>query len=151
MQLNPNDRHILIISGEQSECLKAAKKLLKNLEFIEVSNPKKAQTLLGQEFDAVIFPTHEEFDPNAFGAIVGTIREGGYLLLLKPETYPAESLFLKRFIQLLTDSDQIHFIDTNTADSIELPIPFRKSISDIYATQDQQKAVEAIIHVVKGH
>lgn len=151
MQLNPNDRHILVISGEQSESLKAAQKLVKNLEFTEVSNPKKAHTLLGQEFDAVIFPTHEGFDPNAFGAIVGTIREGGYLLLLKPETYPAESLFLKRFTQLVTDSDMVHFIDINAADSIELAIPIRKSFSDIYASQEQQKAVKAIIHVVKGH
>lgn len=45
----------------------------------------KASGFLGQEFDLVIFDAWSGFDPDAFGAISGTIRAGGVLLMLAPE------------------------------------------------------------------
>ncbi|WP_299876337.1 tRNA(Met) cytidine acetyltransferase TmcA [uncultured Cocleimonas sp.] len=153
---NPEDRHLIVISGELNDCLEAAKKLTENLDSIELDDPKKANTLLGQEFDAVIFHSHECFDPNAFGAIAGTIRCGGYLLLLKPENYSEDSLFLKRFDRLLDASNNVVFIKTKETALTVLPKPnnvktSKESYSDIYASLEQKQAVEAIIHVVKGH
>ena len=40
--------------------------------------------LLGQELDALVFDAFEGFDPDAFGAVVGTLRAGGTLWLLTP-------------------------------------------------------------------
>ncbi|HDZ16105.1 MAG TPA: DUF1726 domain-containing protein, partial [Methylophaga aminisulfidivorans] len=34
---------------------------------------KQAQQQLGKEFDAVVFDATEEFNPDSFGAIVGTV------------------------------------------------------------------------------
>ena len=118
MYFNPDDRHILVISGKQSECLNFAKKLVADLDYAEINEPKKANSLLGQEFDAIIFHSHSslgnKFNPNAFGAVTGTIRGGGFLLLLKPKNYPADSLFLKRFGQLIKSNENVHFLDQNT-------------------------------------
>ncbi len=150
---NPGDRHLLVLSGELTECLVTARKLVANLEVIELDDPKKANTLLGQEFDAVIFHSHNFFDSNAFGAIAGTIRCGGYLLLLKPDNYPESSLFLKRFDRLLDESNSVVFINADNTDLSALPKPPNKAntYQDIYANEEQKKAAEAVIHVVQGH
>ncbi len=160
----PEDRHLLIISGELAECLVIARKLVENLDAIELDDPKKANTLLGQEFDAVIFHSHptaktkdipssDYLDPNAFGAIAGTIRCGGYLLLLKPENYPESSLFLKRFNRLLEACNSAVFINSKETTPASLPkLPNRINRNEeTYATEEQRNAVEAIIQVVKGH
>ena len=131
MQFSPDDRHILVITGEESDCLKFAKKIADDLDYIEIDEPKKANAYLGQEFDAVIFHSHPanegKFDPNAFGAITGTIRGGGYLLLLKPENYPSESLFLKRFALLLASNNTVTFLNPKASGSILLPEPTSKN------------------------
>ncbi|HIP81622.1 MAG TPA: DUF1726 domain-containing protein, partial [Leucothrix mucor] len=72
-------RQIITITGEQSICLKTAHNLTQKLECVAVNSYKEAHRFLGQEFDAVIIDLHEGFDANAFGAITGTIRGGGYL------------------------------------------------------------------------
>ena len=155
MQFSPDDRHILVITGEQSECVSFAKKIVGDLEYIEIDEPKKANTHLGQEFDAVIFHSHPanegKFDPNAFGAITGTIRGGGYLLLLTPENDPSESLFLQRFDLLLANNKTVTFLNPKDSDSILLPEPPRKAFANIYASDDQEHAVAAILKVVSGH
>ncbi len=155
MQFSPNDRHILVITGEVSECLSFAKKIADDLDTIEIDDPKKANRYLGQEFDAVIFHSHskldEKFDPNAFGAVIGTIRGGGYLLLIKPENYPSDSLFLQRFGHLLDTNSSVWFIRPKDSDSILLPEPPKKTFANVYATADQENTVAAILKVVTGH
>ncbi|MFC3294543.1 tRNA(Met) cytidine acetyltransferase TmcA [Modicisalibacter luteus] len=50
----------------------------------------KARTRLGGEHDLVIFDAaslRAGFDPDAFGAVSGTVRAGGLLVLLTPETW----------------------------------------------------------------
>ncbi len=161
---NPEDRHLLVISGELTKCLMIARKLVENLDAIELDDPKKANTFLGQEFDAVIFNSHpagktkgissaDYLDPNAFGAIAGTIRCGGYLLLLKPENYPECSLFLKRFNCLLDECNSVVFINNKVTNVAALPKPPRKTTGhdDTYATKEQKIAVTAIIKVITGH
>lgn len=47
----------------------------------------KARTRLGTEQGAVVFDAFEGFDPDAFGALAGTVRAGGLLLLLTPDAW----------------------------------------------------------------
>ena len=151
MLFNSNDRHILVITGKHDESLLYAREISSNLDSVEVTESKKAQGFLGQELDAVIFDMHEAFDPNAFGAITGTIRGGGFLILLRPTKLPASSLFLKRFNQILESTPNVHFLVAPKQKELLLPAPPQNNIAQIFATTDQEKAVSAIIKVVTGH
>ncbi|GAA0582141.1 tRNA(Met) cytidine acetyltransferase TmcA [Halomonas salifodinae] len=54
--------------------------------------PGKARTRLGGEHDLVVIDAQGEgegFDPEAFGALAGTLRAGGLLVLLTPEDWGA--------------------------------------------------------------
>ena len=84
MLFNSNDRHILVITGEYEESLRYAQELAYELDSVEIIDSKKAHGFLGQEHDAVIFDMHKAFNPNAFGAITGTVRGRGFLILLRP-------------------------------------------------------------------
>ncbi|MFC0338060.1 tRNA(Met) cytidine acetyltransferase [Kushneria avicenniae] len=85
---------------------------------------RKARTRLGTEQGAVVFDAFEGFDPDAFGALAGTVRAGGLLLLLTPDRWgetpdpdyarladhPFEvaalaSRYLARLARLLLDAD----------------------------------------------
>ena len=143
-------RQIIVITGDQSDCLIIAKELTHKLQSLLLDDPKKAQQYLGQEFDAIIFDSHKTFDANAFGAITGTIRAGGYLLLLKTKEWAKDSLFLKRFDKILNEFKDIQFISTKPRKHPLLQLPpliHHKT----HPTDDQNKAVDAIIKVVKGH
>ncbi|MGK0273486.1 MAG: tRNA(Met) cytidine acetyltransferase [Cocleimonas sp.] len=151
MQFNPNDRHILVITGEHDKSLEYAKKITSELDLVEVLDQKKASGFLGQELDAVIFSMHEQFDANAFGAITGTIRGGGYLVLLHPIKLSVSSLFITRFNQILENTPQVHFLERNLEEELQLPNPPRNNFAQVFATPDQENAVAAIIKVVTGH
>jgi len=140
-------RQIITISGEQFNCLTTAKHLTKKLETIVVNSHKEAQAFLGREFDAIIIDLHEAFDANSFGAITGTIRGGGYLLLLAPDQL-LTGRFLQRFYSILINSSAL--TQQYQADDKLEPLPLLPSRT-LTATDDQNKAVEAIIHVVTGH
>lgn len=148
---SPDDRHILVITGEQDESLDYAKTLTSELDLVEIIPQTNVQGFLGQELNAVIYDMHENFDPNSFGAITGTIRGGGFLILLKPTAFPKHSLFLQRFNEILEDKNQVHFLNLNKKESLILPSPPQKNVVQTFATADQEKAVAAIINVVKGH
>ncbi len=145
-------RKIILIEGEFHASLSASQQLCKNLNTLVLQEPKKAHQYLGQEFDAVIFNAHNRFDPNAFGAVSGTIRASGYLLLLKPPQWQqnklGKSLFLSRFDQILTQFEHQKILAKETLTLQALPsLPAHKTTT----TEDQQRAIQAIIKVVKGH
>jgi len=152
MATSNQNRHLIVISGNHSDCLNYAKKITQNLDCLLLKDQKKAHTFLGQEFDAVIFDCHSNsqqktaFNPNAFGAITGTIRGNGYLILFKPLQESSNSLFLKRFWAIVEKTEH-QFIDCSKTAELELTIPQQQS----YKTGDQCNAVDKIIHVVKGH
>ncbi len=155
MPSSSGNRQIIVISGSQSDCLKHAKKLTAKLDCLLLEDQKKAQSFLGQEFDAVIFDCHVKdhvkvggcaFDPNAFGAITGTIRGGGYLLLLRPEKLSDESLFLTRFWSVLARYDRLQI---SALSSNDVPLITPQKVN--HASADQDDVVNKIIHVVKGH
>lgn len=55
-------------------------------ESINVLAPRQARTRLGREHDLIIIDAGAEsgFDPDAFGALSGTLRAGGLLVVLTP-------------------------------------------------------------------
>lgn len=138
----------------------------------------QARRHLGREFDLLVYNAHSGFDPEAFGAAVGTLRGGGLLLLLTPDwtqwpdfsdpqsrritvaPYAPEQLS-KRFIQRLHRVISADAWSVIIQQGVELPsLPPAAAcepnlLGDIDEpdchTQDQQTAVEALIRVVKGH
>ena len=150
MENHPQSRAIIVVEGNQDACLSYAKAICADLDALYLDDPQKANENLGQEFDAVVFNAFNSFSVNAFGAMAGTIRGGGYLLLLKPLSWALDSLFLKRFSSLLQQAPSVTF-QTPTDAPILLEKPPQKTHTSHYATPDQEKAVAAIKHVVTGH
>ncbi len=54
---------------------------------IEPLAMNKARTRLGTEQDAVVFDAFKGFDPDAFGALAGTVRAGGLVMVLTPDDW----------------------------------------------------------------
>ena len=105
----------------------------------------KFQTLLGQEFDSIVFDAFSGLELNALAAISGTLRGGGTFYLLTPllaiwANYPdpayqrflpypytaadVQGHFLQRFIRLLTQWDRYtlpsyYVTDTQQVDVVE--------------------------------
>ncbi|NKB75971.1 MAG: GNAT family N-acetyltransferase [Gammaproteobacteria bacterium] len=91
-------RHCIIVSGSRDWCLFTADALLKSdppqaplylgaephSDFHSLS-PTKSLSVLGSEFDSVIYDSHDGLHPDALGIIAGTIRTGGLLVLLAPK------------------------------------------------------------------
>jgi tRNA(Met) cytidine acetyltransferase len=142
---------------------------------VDVVEGRQADALLGQERDAVIFDAHSGFDVDAFGAASGTVRGGGLLILLAPplETWPqfadpaCESIavapysyadvsgrFLRRLVRVIESSEGVIVVRQDAP----LPqlAPQKKAsaarvFDDVYRSADQRRAVEAVLHVVRGH
>ncbi|MDH5785576.1 MAG: GNAT family N-acetyltransferase [Chromatiales bacterium] len=136
--------------------------------------PDRACSLLGGEWPGVVYDARAGFDPDAFGAVAGTIRAGGLLLLLTPPLdewpdypdpqreriavypYSAEqvsSRYLHRLVRVLQESEGCQIIEQGH------PLP---PLPDIFpgalspergecATADQRAAVDALCRVARGH
>jgi len=142
---------------------------------------KQAGRWLGQETGLLVFDGFSGFNPDAFGALCGTIRGGGLLILLVPPLdswpeyidpaseaiavfpYNPEQLprrFIARLVAVIRGSHQLYLVEqeaTSTgvyAISGDGDAPFPRAGgkgSAIIATGDQALAVEAVIKVAKGH
>lgn len=76
--------------------------------------PSKARTRLGGEHDLLVFETGEAgeaFDPDAFGALAGTLCAGGVVLLLTPARWgeASGSRYLTRLERLLAGSREVAY------------------------------------------
>jgi tRNA(Met) cytidine acetyltransferase len=59
-----------------------------DVPFAPVLSPRKARTRLGAEHQLVVVDTHSTgFDPEALGALAGTITAGGLLVLMTPQPW----------------------------------------------------------------
>ena len=143
-------RHLFVVSGSQEKTLICAKQLCQNQDYQFIKEPKQTNNLLGQAFDAVIIDFSAGFDANAFGAIAGTIKAGGFLVMIMPAlAQQKKSLFLSRFSRLAEKTHQVHFIDAH-----QCPPPLSvvdHKVDFARAKEDQQIAVNIIIHVLTGH
>ncbi|PVV13038.1 MAG: hypothetical protein B6D82_08600 [gamma proteobacterium symbiont of Ctena orbiculata] len=183
-------RSLLVIAGEPAWCLNQAAAALHRLDIgdylwigepagegIRALNNEQALGFLGQECGLLVYNAYAGFDPDAFGAVSGTLRGGGLLLLLTPplsqwhayadpqaervrvagfEKVELEGRFLQRIATIL-ESDPSAMIVTPEAapalsgysgeDTRRQP-PFTHPLC---RTRDQLMAVEAVIRVVTGH
>jgi tRNA(Met) cytidine acetyltransferase len=183
-------RRLLLISGDPDLCRQQARQVIAALSpeqplWIGESAPegvarlrnRQAQERLGRELDLLIYDAFCGFDPNAFGALGGTLRGGGLLLLLAPPlaqwpSYPdpqherlavagyasAEvgGAFLQRLAAMLATDPSVvrvsnHQLPCARIDNAVAPIPPPPQLHGECRTGDQQRAVEAIERVVKGH
>ena len=160
-------RQCVILQGERDWCQSSSQVLLADFDqdkliclsndtyFADQTIPQKqAQKYLGKEFDAVIFDALEAFNADSFGAIVGTIKAGGALIVFIPSALP-ESLWLQRFHQIAIDyaRSQRHIQIIKQGDalpSLTTPKP-RIDLTEFQPTDDQQVALEGILKVVHGH
>lgn len=183
-------RRAVILAGAREGGLEAACALLERLApgtvhwFSDAAPPgasasqgSAALALLGCELDALVFDAWSGFDPDAFGALTGTLRGGGLLLLLTPPLerwaqfpdpqnqritvapYAAEQLsgrFLQRLVRVLESDPDVLLCEGGRP--VRLPVavvpaaaPCREAVIPPCSTRDQQRAVEAVVRVVTGH
>ncbi|WP_312928288.1 tRNA(Met) cytidine acetyltransferase TmcA domain-containing protein, partial [Pseudescherichia sp.] len=89
-------RRLLVISGEETWCQQQATALIAPQAALWVGDeqdaaqaadychPRALTTLLGREFSHAVFDARRGFDVAAFAALGGTLRAGGWLILLTP-------------------------------------------------------------------
>jgi tRNA(Met) cytidine acetyltransferase len=161
-------RQLILISDTTSDCLQIANHLTANTKTLWLSDftiegqnvlaVNKATTVLGQEFQAVVFNAHQKdnnniaFDANAFAAIIGTLIGGGYLILLTPDLkqWTDNSRFLQRFIRLLKQFN-IHFYNKNkpSIPAIKLASPLPTQHKEL--NNEQQTVFNVMLRVMQGH
>lgn len=139
-------------------------------------NNRHAQGLLGTETGLLVYDAFSGFDADAFGALTGTLRGGGILFLLTPPlstwaTYPdpehariavagipateVSGRFLGRLAEMIESDPSVTCIQQGAV----LPGPLKshtathspRADDPACRTQDQQQAVDAVMHVVTGH
>ncbi|HMT92609.1 GNAT family N-acetyltransferase [uncultured Thiothrix sp.] len=127
-------RQFLHLTGSQEDCLRVARsKLIQYTATLWISTAsqvpealpaKKAHSVLGQEFDAIVFDAFSGLEVNALAAVSGTLRGGGLFILISPtiEIWPnfpdpayqrflpypytvasVRGLFLKRLLRVLQE------------------------------------------------
>jgi tRNA(Met) cytidine acetyltransferase len=180
-----------VLSGDREQSVRIASELLTRLEYSEVAwysdkvpagqrdcYATAAFSLLGNEVDALVFDAWAGFDPDAFGALTGSLRAGGLLILLVPvlqswatyedpqkqriTVFPFEARdvggrFLQRLARLVSDDQHSVLIEQGCVTRLPLAMDAQAvdvdpEITDAACeTLDQQQAVEAIIKVANGH
>jgi len=130
----------------------------------------QAKQLLGQEFHSILFDAHCGFNADAFAAVSGTINNHGYLLLLTPPlhrwhefedpdyqrlcAWPVTADKINgRFLQRLSSMFQhTPAVEVITQEESHQCAPLASPVSSTTAsTEDQQQAIDAIVHVAVGH
>lgn len=181
-------RGVVVFSGDTAWCREQAYRVIStsaecccwigeqadsSLKTIAVEN---AHTLLGGEWHRLVYDAHCGFDANAFGAVAGTVKAGGLLLLLTPPldswrdfpdpqrsritVYPYDASqvggrFLQRLAGLLAESSDCLLLEQGKP-LPQLPATQPQQVQPVSpggecATAEQQTAVESLCRVVQGH
>lgn len=136
---------------------------------------REARQYLGSDQANLVVDAWQGFDPDAVGALAGTLLPSGFLFLLIPplddwpaiqdpvisrflsegqEWFGGDSVYLKRLVRCLNEDDDVVLIQQGQDFPKQPEVQFESSAIDVappFATPDQKAAVEAITHVVKGH
>lgn len=179
-------RAVLVLSGDSAWCRAQAVASLAGIaegavwvgehapEGSDVLPWSHAHTRLGMEIGSLVIDAFDGFDADGFGALSGTVRAGGLLLLLVPELggwqdyadpqqqrftlYPYSAAevsghFLHRLALVLQQEPGISVLRQGQplTSLPEADATFRDSVSDgVYATGDQRNAVDAIRRLAQG-
>lgn len=184
-------RRGLVLAGGADWCTSGAREVLSGLEFgesmwvtahppagVRALSGAQARKVLGREVDALVFDAHSGFDPDAFGAAVGTLRGGGLLLMLVPPLaewpsfadperariavapYTASQVggrFLQRLAEVLSAADGVAVLSQDG--SVRQPRPLPRPAAGEgapprpaapYRTEEQRLAVEAVERVARA-
>ncbi|RAJ03727.1 tRNA(Met) cytidine acetyltransferase TmcA [Aeromonas salmonicida] len=168
------ERRLVWLEGDEADCIVRAEALLGGVIYWLGEGPAchgsvpaaKALQRLGQECDTLVFNAFSGFHPDAFGALAGTLRAGGLLLLLTPprELWPAwpdpdrirlvaqpEEVsraghgFIARLVRLVTGDPALSLLPPTSPQPWQ-PIGAERPLSD-----DQARALPAIHKVLHGH
>lgn len=122
---------------------------------------KNAKQWLGQESDCLIINAHDGIDANVLGALSGTIRGGGVMLLLLPTAWSEmqSCLPFTQHIAAISAMEEVITLTENTAiPPLIFPLIVERSVSDYVSTAprycltaQQELAVDAILKVSTGH
>lgn len=182
-------RHLFVLSGERAWGASGALQIVQALpgEWCWIgdgSGPvtpqlevEKAHTLLGVEWGGLVYDAWAGFDADAFGAVAGTIRSGGLLLLLTPPldewpdfadpqrhrlaVYPyleaqVGRRFLGRLAGIFRASADCYLAEQGKAlppipAGVPPPVLPEERQDDGCASTEQRAAVEALCRVAQGH
>ena len=154
-------RRLIVLSGRAQWCHDSAIELLGRITGISPlwvgddtpgsvrsEPPHKVHRVLGGECDFLVFDALDDFDPDAFGAASGTLRGGGWMVLLTPPDGVWESPFLRRLNRLLHNDETVTRI--HEGDPFPTPPP-PTVVGATFCTPNQLQAIDAVAHVVHGH
>lgn len=168
------ERRLVWLEGEEADCIARTIPLLGEAIFWLGEGPAcyaplpaaKALQRLGQECDTLVFNAFSSFHPDAFGALAGTLRAGGLLLLLTPPrqqwpTYPdpdrlrlvaqpedagrAGHGFIARLVRLLAGDPALSLVPAVRSEPWQPLGPARP------LSTSQTHALPAIHKVLHGH
>lgn len=168
------ERRLIWLEGEEADCIARANALLGEAVFWLGEGPAchnplpaaKALQRLGQECDTLVLNAFSGFHPDAFGALAGTLRAGGLLLLLTPpraqwpgypdpdrvrlvarpeEAAQAGHGFIARLVRLLEGDPALSLLPPDDGEPWQ-PLGPDRPLSD-----DQALALSAIHKVLHGH
>lgn len=182
-------RGVVVVTGERGQCRAVAQRLLQlakpeTLHWYSDQAPQQAYSshgaaalgLLGTELDALVFDAWSGFDPDAFGALAGTIRAGGVLLLLAPPLHDwpefddpqkrritvapfapqqVTGRYLRRLARLLEADKSILLCQAGKllrrATQPRHLTPAEEQPPAPWRSFDQQRAAAAVVKVATGH
>jgi len=187
LALRQGHRAVMVLSGDHHWCRQQAMALLEGEDQecwwlgdhpppgIDGLAWSHAGTRLGMECDVLVIDAFGGFDAEGFGALSGTVRAGGLLLLLVPELeqwhryadplqqrfalfpYTADDLsghFLQRLVRVI-ESESAAVILRQGEPWPEQPEAaageWQISGDAVYATAEQREAVTCIRRVAEGH
>lgn len=182
-----NHRYPVVVAGPREDCRRLAEAVMARLSDLRtacvgdddgtgaaVSNARIG-SVLGSECDLVVYDAWSGFDPDAFGAVSGTIRGGGLLLLLTPPLdawpvfadpqkarialYPwrpdqVGGRFLARLARVIAADPAVLRLEPGLPPP-DLPAPGPAAAPAVrtaepWLTEDQRLAVAAVEHVGRG-
>lgn len=160
--MNQGQRVVCVLSGKKSWALALLHKLTpdnKAYQYLIVSSNipdaishEKSRSLLGNEYDVIVFDAHDRFAPDSLGAVSGTLRGGGIFFLLIPDinAWPAlqSARFLQRVLPLLKNDPAVYFIEEGkplpVARDVKISSVKKQQCSNPFLTYDQQHVVSVI-------
>jgi tRNA(Met) cytidine acetyltransferase len=180
-------RQLLVLAGERQWGHQQAQQVLATLpgEWCWIGDAdmdgihrvavEQAHTLLGGEWQGLVYDARAGFDPDAFGAVAGTLRAGGLLLLLTPPlaqwgdypdpqrsritVYPYNEAqvggrYLQRLARLLGEAPENCLIEQGMPlpplPQAAIPVTTAQQYEEC-ATAEQLVAVESLCRVAQGH